>query len=98
MSRDTASHLCCLIKISYAYPCSGGVHVRERIATIRQWANLFNYTAEYLDDANLISHVERIVIRRQTHVRLLQAIWPYERVNFRNIDVVEPLYGKFDLL
>merc|ERR1719230_1100896 len=45
--------------------------------------------AEYsLDDADLISNVESIVVSRQAHVSFLQAIRPNERIDLRGLDLV----------
>mmetsp|Transcript_108 Transcript_108/g.302 ORF Transcript_108/g.302 Transcript_108/m.302 type:complete len:200 (-) Transcript_108:163-762(-) len=51
----------------------------------------------HLDDANLVGNIKRIVVGRQAHVRLLQAVGPDQRVDLRGLDLVHAADSLRDL-
>ena len=61
---------------------SGSLWVVIRFAETKRTTGSINTIVAtedtYLDDANLVGHVERIVVGGQAHVRLLAAVGPGE--------------------
>ena len=50
-----------------------------------------------LDDANLVSHVQCIIIVGETNVSLLKSVWSDQCVDLERINLVQLLHGKLDL-
>ncbi|CAN7981733.1 unnamed protein product [Ixodes pacificus] len=60
--------------------------------------NRFIPGRDALYDADLVGHVERVVVGSQPHVGLLLSIGPDERVDFGHIDVIQLLHSRLDLV
>lgn len=65
---------------------------------LRASLNLQCPNTAYLDDANLVGHVESVIVGSKADVRLLGAIRADEGVDLRALDVVHALDGILDLL
>lgn len=52
----------------------------------------------YLDDADLVRHVKRIVVRLEAHIRLLLTIGPDEGIDLLGLDIIQASHGILDLL